>query len=191
MAEERKREEEVRFENKLKKESMIDAHLYGDKGRYITPSYRKKLEENNAWRAEQLRAALQEEDVTKKADLSDFHRSILNTLEEDHKTLVSGMKEQEEQHKTQVRSTIKQEENNTTTVVNSSVKSEHEEHKKEISISEKKESQTTTTTTATSASQTTQIRSTQTTLQTQPIKKEDRLAAIQAAKERFLKRKEK
>ncbi|BAS89338.1 Os04g0440000, partial [Oryza sativa Japonica Group] len=74
-AEQRKREQDIIYERKLQKERSKEDHLYGDKDKFVTSAYRKKLEEERKWLEEEKRRQLQEEkeDVTKKKDLSDFY----------------------------------------------------------------------------------------------------------------------
>ncbi|XP_031280460.1 nuclear speckle splicing regulatory protein 1-like [Pistacia vera] len=77
-AEERKREHDIIYERKLTKERSKEDHLYEDKDKFVTSAYRKKLEEQKKWEAEQrLRDLRDEKDaVTKKSDLSDFYFNL-------------------------------------------------------------------------------------------------------------------
>ena len=47
-AEQRKKEQEIIFERKMKKEVDQDKNLFEDKDAFVTPSYRKVLEERKA-----------------------------------------------------------------------------------------------------------------------------------------------
>ncbi|CAN6241680.1 unnamed protein product [Urochloa humidicola] len=74
-AEQRKREHDIVYERKLQKERSKEDHLFGDKDKFVTSAYRKKLEEQQKWLEEERIRQLREEreDVTKKKDLSDFY----------------------------------------------------------------------------------------------------------------------
>ena len=76
---EREIENDKIFERRLVKEAEAEAHLYGDKDKFITSAYRKKLEAREAYEAEQ--AAKEEvekrEDVTKRADMRHFYSNLL------------------------------------------------------------------------------------------------------------------
>ncbi|CAD6263620.1 unnamed protein product [Miscanthus lutarioriparius] len=74
-AELRKREQDIIYERKLQKERSKEDHLFGDKDKFVTSAYRKKLEEQQKWLEEERMRQLREEkeDVTKKKDLSDFY----------------------------------------------------------------------------------------------------------------------
>ncbi|KAF8714791.1 hypothetical protein HU200_027319 [Digitaria exilis] len=74
-AEQRKREQDIIYERKLQKERSKEDHLFGDKDKFVTSAYRKKLEEQQKWLEEERLRQLREEreDVTKKTDLSDFY----------------------------------------------------------------------------------------------------------------------
>ena len=54
-AEERKREQDVLFERQLAKERAAEDHLFGDKERFVTAAYKKKLAEQQQWKEEQKR----------------------------------------------------------------------------------------------------------------------------------------
>ncbi|WVZ85742.1 hypothetical protein U9M48_032631 [Paspalum notatum var. saurae] len=74
-ADQRKREQDIIYERKLQKERSKEDHLFGDKDKFVTSAYRKKLEEQQKWLEEERIRQLREEkeDVTKKKDLSDFY----------------------------------------------------------------------------------------------------------------------
>ncbi|KAJ4814226.1 Nuclear speckle splicing regulatory protein 1 [Rhynchospora pubera] len=74
-AKEREREHEIIYERKLIKERSKEDHLYGDKEKFVTSAYRKKLAEQAKWLEEDRLRQLKEEqdDVTKKKDLSEFY----------------------------------------------------------------------------------------------------------------------
>jgi coiled-coil domain-containing protein 55 len=78
-AEERKREQEVLYERQLAKERAAEDHLYGDKEKFVTAAYKKKLEEEAKWKAEQKQKQVDEEQnaVEKKGHMGDFYRNIL------------------------------------------------------------------------------------------------------------------
>jgi len=81
-AEQRKREQDIVYERKLHKERSKEDHLFGDKDKFVTSAYRKKLEEEKKWLEEERRRQLQEErdDVTKKKDLSDFYFGLAKNV---------------------------------------------------------------------------------------------------------------
>ncbi|CAN6228196.1 unnamed protein product [Urochloa humidicola] len=74
-ADQRKREQDIVYERKLQKERSKEDNLFGDKDKFVTSAYRKKLEEQQKWLEEERIRQLREEreDVTKKKDLSDFY----------------------------------------------------------------------------------------------------------------------
>ncbi|CAN8247066.1 unnamed protein product [Cochlearia groenlandica] len=77
-ADRRQKEHEIVYERKLAKEREQDEHLYSDKERFVTGAYKRKLEEQKKWLAEERIRELREEkdDVTKKKDLSEFYFNI-------------------------------------------------------------------------------------------------------------------
>ncbi|KAG7674989.1 hypothetical protein Ndes2526B_g07836 [Nannochloris sp. 'desiccata'] len=78
-AEERKREQDVQYERQLAKERAAEDHLYGNKEKFVTAAYKKKLEEEAKWKAEQKQKQEEEEQnaVEKKGHMGDFYRNIL------------------------------------------------------------------------------------------------------------------
>ena len=76
---ERAREEAIVYERRLLKERQKEDHLYADKEKFVTASYRAKLEADAKWLAEDRARddAEAAEDVTKRGDLSDFHRNLM------------------------------------------------------------------------------------------------------------------
>lgn len=81
-AELRKREQDIIYERKLQKERSKEDHLFGDKDKFVTSAYRKKLEEQQKWLEEERVRQLREEkeDVTKKKDLSDFYFGLVKNV---------------------------------------------------------------------------------------------------------------
>ena len=73
-------ENEKVFERKLVKEAEEEAHLYGDKEKFMTSAYRRKLQARDEYEEEQRRKSEQEarDDVTKRGDLTHFHRNLLD-----------------------------------------------------------------------------------------------------------------
>ena len=61
---------------RLAKERSAEDHLFGDKEKFVTSAYRKKLEEDKKWLAqEKIREAQeQKNDVVKKGHMGDFYR---------------------------------------------------------------------------------------------------------------------
>lgn len=68
-AELRKREQDIIYERKLQKERSKEDHLFGDKDKFVTSAYRKKLEEQQKWLEEERIRQLREE----KEDVSFIH----------------------------------------------------------------------------------------------------------------------
>ncbi|KAG7568205.1 hypothetical protein ISN45_Aa04g010380, partial [Arabidopsis thaliana x Arabidopsis arenosa] len=77
-AERRGKEHEIVYERKLAKERAKDEHLFSDKEKFVTGSFKRKLEGQKKWLEEERLRELREErdDVTKKNDLSDFYFNI-------------------------------------------------------------------------------------------------------------------
>ncbi|KAG6414729.1 hypothetical protein SASPL_122103 [Salvia splendens] len=77
-AKQREREHEIIYERKLAKERSQDEHLYADKDKFVTSAYKKKLAEQAKWIEEERLRELREQkdDVTRKADLSDFYFNL-------------------------------------------------------------------------------------------------------------------
>ena len=73
-------ENEKVFERKLQKEAEAEAHLYGDKEKFMTSAYRKKLEARDEYEAELKRQEAEEakEDVTKRGGLGHFYANLLD-----------------------------------------------------------------------------------------------------------------
>ena len=73
-------ENEKLFERKMVKEAEAEAHLYGDKEKFMTSAYRKKLAEREEYEAELRRKEALEakDDVKKRADLSHFYSNLLH-----------------------------------------------------------------------------------------------------------------
>lgn len=61
---------------RLLKERQVEDHLFGDKERFVTAAYRKKLEEDRKWQEEEkLRDEIEAaQDVRKKGHMGDFYR---------------------------------------------------------------------------------------------------------------------
>ncbi|KAK9815608.1 hypothetical protein WJX72_006688 [[Myrmecia] bisecta] len=83
-AKEREREQDIVYERRLAKERQLEDHLYGDKEKFVTGAYKRKLEEEAKWKAE---AAIREareaqEDVVKRGHMGDFYKNLLtnNTM---------------------------------------------------------------------------------------------------------------
>ena len=77
---ERQIENDKIFERKLVKESEAEAHLYGDKEKFVTAAYRRKMEAREEFEAEQKAKEAREdkEDVTKRKDMSHFYSNLLH-----------------------------------------------------------------------------------------------------------------
>lgn len=96
-AEQRQKEHEIVYERKLAKEREKDDDLFSGKDKFITGAYKRKLEEQKKWLAEERLRELREErdDVTKKTDLSDFYFN----MEKNVALGARGIEEKEEQRK--------------------------------------------------------------------------------------------
>ncbi|CAH9067823.1 unnamed protein product [Cuscuta europaea] len=81
-AKQREREHEIVYERKLAKERSKDDHLYADKEKFLTSAYKKKLQEQEKWLHEERLRELREakDDVTKKADISDFYFNLARNV---------------------------------------------------------------------------------------------------------------
>ena len=66
---------------RLLKDREVEDHLFGDKERFVTAAYKRKLEEDKKWlEEEKLRDQVEaEQDVRKRGHMGDFYRSALNT----------------------------------------------------------------------------------------------------------------
>ena len=76
----RKVENDKLYERKMHKEAEAEAHLYGDKARFMTSAYKRKLSERDEYEAELRRREAEDEknDVTKKSGLGDFYSNLMN-----------------------------------------------------------------------------------------------------------------
>eukprot|EP00873_Tetraselmis_striata_P035740 jgi/Tetstr1/456004/TSEL_042782.t1 len=77
-AKERKKEQDILYERQLERERKVEDELFGDKDKFVTAAYKKKLEEDKQWleqekRKEELEAR---NDVTKREGLGDFYRNL-------------------------------------------------------------------------------------------------------------------
>lgn len=92
----REREQNVVFERRLAKERSVEDHLFGDKEKFVTAAYKKKLEEEKQWLAEEKVREAQEQknDVVKKGHMGDFYRNILKTND-----VRTGLKKPEQETK--------------------------------------------------------------------------------------------
>ena len=78
-AQEREREADVVFERRTVKERQKEDHLYGDKEKFVTAAYKKKLEADAAFAAQEKAADAAEAaaDVSKRRDMSAFYANLL------------------------------------------------------------------------------------------------------------------
>ena len=76
----RKREQDVTYERRLMKEREKEDELYGDKEKFITSAYRKKLEEDEKWKKEELEREQREKEreVHGKSDMTSFYANLMN-----------------------------------------------------------------------------------------------------------------
>ena len=65
---------------RLAKERSAEDHLFGDKEKFVTAAYKKKLEEEKQWLAEEKVREAQEQknDVVKKGHMGDFYRWVFS-----------------------------------------------------------------------------------------------------------------
>ena len=75
----REREDARVFERKLLRERAAEDAQFGDKERFVTSAYKRKLQEQQQWELEDARQAEREarEDVTKKDGMQGFYASML------------------------------------------------------------------------------------------------------------------
>eukprot|EP01018_Ginkgo_biloba_P029305 Gb_11153 [translate_table: standard] len=75
----RQQEQEIIHERILAKERSKEDELYGNKEKFVTNAYKKKLAEREKWVEEERLRELREEAhyVSKKNDMSDFYRNLL------------------------------------------------------------------------------------------------------------------
>ncbi|KAK9827568.1 hypothetical protein WJX74_010906 [Apatococcus lobatus] len=79
-AKEREREQDIVYERRLAKEREVEDHLFGDKESFVTAAYKKKLEEDKKWLAEEAIREEQEkkDDVKKRGHMGDFYRNLMH-----------------------------------------------------------------------------------------------------------------
>ena len=65
---------------RLLKERKVEDHLFGDKDKFVTAAYKRKLEEDQKWLAEEkIREARDaKQDVTKAGHMGNFYRCFLH-----------------------------------------------------------------------------------------------------------------
>ena len=75
----RKREQDVTYERRLMKEREKEDELYGDNEKFITSAYRKKLEEDEKWKKEELEREQREKEreVHGKSDMTSFYANLM------------------------------------------------------------------------------------------------------------------
>ena len=81
-AEHRKKEQEVLLERRLEKEREAEEAVYGTKEKFVTGAYRRKLEEDEKWKLEQVRKREEDEAnaVEKKQSMAGFYSNYLNVV---------------------------------------------------------------------------------------------------------------
>ena len=79
---EREREDAIVYERRLLKERQKEDHLYGDKEKFVTAAYKKKLEEDAKWLAQEKIDDAREtaDDVSQKTDLSRFYFNLMSRV---------------------------------------------------------------------------------------------------------------
>lgn len=77
-AEERRREQEVLMERRMEKEREAEKTVYGEKEKFVTSAYRKKLEEDAKWKEDRAKKQAEEEAnaVEKRGHMGDFYRNL-------------------------------------------------------------------------------------------------------------------
>lgn len=82
-AKQRAREHDIVYERQLAKERAKEDHLFGDKEKFVTSAYKKKLMEDAKWLEEERVRELREQkhEVGNKSDMSDFYRNLLKNNE--------------------------------------------------------------------------------------------------------------
>ena len=78
----RKREQDITYERRLMKEREKEDELYGEKEKFITSAYRKKLEEDEKWKKEELERERREKEreVDGKSDMTSFYANLMNRI---------------------------------------------------------------------------------------------------------------
>jgi len=77
----RQKEWEIAYDAKLQKERKLEGDTFSGKEKFVTAAYKKKLIDDQRWKAEEERKAALEEDVTKKSNLNSFYANLLTNNE--------------------------------------------------------------------------------------------------------------
>ncbi|CAN6445308.1 unnamed protein product [Victoria cruziana] len=73
----REKVQDIVYERKLLRERSKEDHLYADKDKFVTSSYKKKLAEQAKWlEEERLREILEQKDDVTKKDITDFYFNL-------------------------------------------------------------------------------------------------------------------
>jgi len=77
-AKERNKEQDILYERQLERERKVEDAIYGDKEKFVTAAYKKKLAEDQKWLEEEKRKEEEEKrnDVTKREGMGDFYRNL-------------------------------------------------------------------------------------------------------------------
>jgi len=77
-AKERQKEQDILYERQLERERKVEDALFGDKDKFVTAAYKKKLEEDQKWLEDEKRKEELESknDVTKREGLGEFYRNL-------------------------------------------------------------------------------------------------------------------
>eukprot|EP00898_Chlorokybus_atmophyticus_P004181 jgi/Chlat1/4764/Chrsp308S00817 len=107
-AKEREREHNLAFERKVHREQEKEAHLYGDKDKFVTAAYKRKLAEDQKWIEDERRKELieQAQDVTKRTDLNDFYRNLWHAQQRQTTPSVAEETQQPSSEKASLPSTL-------------------------------------------------------------------------------------
>eukprot|EP00208_Stichococcus_sp_RCC1054_P005459 CAMPEP_0206148508 /NCGR_PEP_ID=MMETSP1473-20131121/36815_1 /ASSEMBLY_ACC=CAM_ASM_001109 /TAXON_ID=1461547 /ORGANISM="Stichococcus sp, Strain RCC1054" /LENGTH=347 /DNA_ID=CAMNT_0053545865 /DNA_START=174 /DNA_END=1217 /DNA_ORIENTATION=- len=78
-AKERQREQDIIYERRQVKEREVEDHLFGDKEKFVTAAYKKKLQEQKLWEAQQKLKDDEDEAnaAEKKGDMSNFYGNLM------------------------------------------------------------------------------------------------------------------
>jgi len=77
-AEHRKQEQDILYERKLRKEREKEDHLYDDRDKFVTSSYKQKLMEQKKWLEEQEKKDAAHQDVTQQKNaMFNFYATLL------------------------------------------------------------------------------------------------------------------
>ncbi len=93
---ERKREQDIIYNRNLLKEKDKEGNLFGDKEKFVTASYKKKLAEDKLWEEEQQKKEEREGDVNKRKNFEGFYSNFINSVAAVKQAAIHPTKPQQE-----------------------------------------------------------------------------------------------